>query len=212
MLKLTHFPSPVQSPQGLAWDGAALWVTSAATARLYRLALPKLTLETEVSPPYEPLGITWTGAELRLVLAPNIEEPDELDHRFVYSFRPDVGFSECFVCPDFSGSHLAYAGGSLYVSQAWDKHIVKVDDAGKPLRTIALERRPVGMTIVDGNVYVATVNDAWGDGLFQRLPLDPEQGAIETLQRLAFKPRGVAFDGKRFWIGDREGHALVSLA
>jgi len=212
MSELMRFASPVKGPQGLAWDGASMWVTSAANGRVYALEPGSWTIRREFVPPFEALGITYTGADFRVILAPAIEEQDlELDHRYVYSFSPDAGFAESFVCPDNSGSFLAHANGTLYLSQAWDKKLIELDERGAAVREVQLDRRPVGMTIVDGAFYLVTVDEEWDDGRFQRLGIGDAAASIETLRALPFKPRSVAFDGRRFWTADRNGHALVSF-
>jgi len=212
MTGLVRYPSPLQGPQGLAWDGESMWVTSAANGRLYALDPKTWQIQHEFVPPHESLGVTYTGSDFRLILAPAIDEPDlERDWRYVYSFTPDAGFTACFPCPDFSGSFLAYANGTLYLSQAWDKKLIELDRGGAPVREMRLERRPVGMTIVDGAFYLATVDEGWGDGQLQRLGLDAAASSIETLRSFPFKPRSVAYDGERFWTADRNNHAIVSF-
>lgn len=189
-----------------------MWVTSAANGRLYAIDPRTWSVEHEFIPPFEALGVTYTGSDFRLVLAPAIDEPDlERDHRFVYSFSPAGGFAERFVCPDNSGSFLAYADGTLYLSQAWDKKLIELDERGAAVREVQLERRPVGMTIVDGAFYLVTVNEEWVDGRFERLALNGDPSSLEALRALPFKPRSVAFDGERFWTADRNNDGLVSF-
>lgn len=208
---LVRYASPVRGPQGLVWDGESMWVTSAANGRIYALDPTTWTIRHEFVPPYEALGITFTGSEFRVILAPAIEEQDlELDRRYVYSFTPDSGFAECFPCPDFSGSFLAYANETLYLSQAWDKKLIELDEAGAAVREVELGRRPVGMTVVDDAYYLATVNDEWGEGQLQRLGVAAPASSIETLRSFPFKPRSVAYDGERFWTADRNNDAIVS--
>ena len=212
MSDLTRHASPVRGPQGLAWDGATMWVTSAANGRLYAIDPLRWSIEREFVPPSESLGITYTGSDFRLILAPSIDEPDlERDHRYVYSFSPDAGFAERFVCPDNSGSFLAYANGTLYLSQAWDKKLIELDERGAAVREVQLERRPVGMTIVDGAFYLVTVDEAWGEGRFERLGIVDDASSIQSIRSLPFKPRSVAFDGEQFWTADRNNHAIVSF-
>ena len=209
---LVRYPSPVQGPQGLAWDGESMWLTSAANGRLYALDPNKWNIRHEFVPPHESLGITFTGSDFRLVVAPAIDEADlERDWRYVYSFTPDAGFTQCFPCPDHSGSFLAFADGTLYLSQAWDKKLIELNAVGAPVREVPLERRPVGMTIVGDAFYLATVDDDWADGQLQRLGIDSSASSIETLQSFAFEPRSVASDGERFWTADRNNDALVSF-
>ena len=212
MSELTRYTSPVRGPQGLAWDGATMWVTSAENGCLYAVDPQTWSVRREFVPPFAALGVTYTGTDFRLILAPEIEEPDlDLDHRYVYAFSPETGFTECFVCPDKSGSMVAYADGTLYVSQAWDKRLVEVDGRGAAVRYVQLDRRPVGMTIVDGAFYLVTVDDEWVDGRFERLGVDDDGSSIQTLRSLPFKPRGVVFDGERFWTADRNNDGIVSF-
>lgn len=212
MTELSRHDSPVQGPQGLAWDGKTMWVTSATDGRLYAIDPHTWTVQREFTPPAESLGITYTGSNFRLILAPAIDEPDlERDHRYVYSFSPEAGFAECFVCPDYSGSFLAYADRTLYLSQAWDKRLIELDERGAAVRTVQLDRRPVGMTIVDGAFYLVTVDEEWNDGRFDRLGINDDALSIQALRALPFKPRSVAFDGERFWTADRNNHAIVSF-
>ncbi len=212
MSGLIRYSSPLQGPQGLAWDGQSMWLTSAANGRLYALDPKTWNIQSEFVPPHQSLGVTYTGSDFRLILAPAIDEPDlERDRRYVYSFAPDTAFSECFPCPAFSGSFLAYANGTLYLSQAWDKKLIELNEGGAPVREVQLQRRPVGMTIVDGAYYLATVDDDWIDGQLQRLSVDAAASSIETLRSFPFKPRSVAYDGERFWTADRNNHAIVSF-
>ena len=76
MTRLVRYRSPLKGPQGLAWDGESMWVTSAANGRLYALDPETLNIQHEFVPPYESLGITYTGSDFRLILAPAIDEPD----------------------------------------------------------------------------------------------------------------------------------------
>ncbi len=189
-----------------------MWVTSAADGRLYAVDPQAWSIRREFIPPYKSLGIAYTGTDFRLVLAPAIDEPDlERDHRYVYKFSPDAGFAECFVCPDYLGSMLAYAKKTLYLSQAWGKKIVELDERGAAVREVQLDRRPVGMTIVDGAFYLVTVDEEWDDGRFECLGVDDDAASIQTLRSLPFKPRSVVFDGERFWTADRNGDAIVSF-
>lgn len=170
MSGLTQHPSPVPGPQGIAWVDATMWLTSAANGRLYAIDPQTWSIQREFVPPFESLGISYTGSDFRLILAPAIDEPDlERDHRYVYSFSPDAGFAKCFVCPDNCGSFLAYANETLYLSQAWNKKLIELDERGAAVHEVQLDRRPVGMTIVDGAFYLVTVDEKWGDGRFDRL-------------------------------------------
>jgi hypothetical protein len=136
-----------------------MWLTSAANGRLYAIDPQTWSIQHEFIPPSESLGITYTGSDFRLVLAPLIE----------------------------------------------------LDERGAAVREVQLERRPVGMTIVDGAFYLVTVDEDWGNGRFDRLGTDDDASSIQALRSLPFKPRSVAFDGEQFWTADRNNHAIVSF-
>ena len=72
-----------------------MWLTSAANGRLYAIDPQTWMVQREFAPPSESLGITYTGSDFRLILAPAIEEPNlERDYRYVYAFSPEAGFTE----------------------------------------------------------------------------------------------------------------------
>lgn len=62
MSGLTRYASPVRGPQGLAWDGVTMWVTSAANGRLYAIDQQTWSIEREFVPPSESLGITYIAS------------------------------------------------------------------------------------------------------------------------------------------------------
>ena len=51
-----------------------MWVTSAANGRLYAIDRRTWSVDHEFIPPFEALGVTYTGSDFRLVLAPAIDE------------------------------------------------------------------------------------------------------------------------------------------
>jgi len=53
-----------------------MWLTSAANGRLYAIDPRTWSIQREFVPPSELLGITYTGSDLRLIVAPAINEPD----------------------------------------------------------------------------------------------------------------------------------------
>lgn len=67
------------------------------------------------------------------------------------------------------------------------------------------------MAIAEDAFYLVTVDEEWVNGCFHRLGVADEASSIQTLGSSAFKPRGVAFDGTRFWTADPNNDALVSF-
>ena len=209
-MRVARYESPVQGPQGLGWDGEQLWITSCITNCMYAVDPRTLAIQDEVVPPGEVFGLTWTGSVFRAVIG--FEDDAENDDRYIYTYAPGSGFlDERIECPDRSGSFLAYDGSTLYLSQAWAKKLIALDDRGVPVREIDLERRPVGMTFVDDLLYIVTVDDEWGDGQFARMHIDASKPVIEPIMATRFAPRSVAYDGTHVWICDRNSHALLRI-
>jgi hypothetical protein len=68
------------------------------------------------------------------------------------------------------------------------------------------------MTIIDGIFYLVT-----GDKDFKTLELTKVDASGETprvtsLASFPFRARGLAFDGARFWTGDRGANEIVAFA
>jgi hypothetical protein len=131
--ELLRLPSPAPRPQALAFDGTALWMGSIETSRLYAIDPVHWTVSQEAQAPGKPWGMTVVGDELRVLLG---MPPD--DDRYVRRFVPGHGFKDAgtFRCPEDTGSQLGFDGESLYISQWYNKRVVRVDDAGAVTRTI----------------------------------------------------------------------------
>ncbi len=201
-------PAPGVEPLGLAFDGPTLWIAGRESHRLYALDPTTWAVREEVQTPGAPFGVAVAGSELRVVIGFG----DDDDDRYVYGFAPGRGFSsDRFACPDLSGVHLAFEDGTLFLSQAHNMRILALDDRGAVTRTMQLDRVPVGMTLVDGVFYLIT-----GDENFKNLQLTKveDRGATPQLTALAaipFVARGLAFDGSRFWTGDRRANEIVAF-
>jgi len=207
--EILRLPSPGPEPLGLAFDGTALWIASREAHLLYAVNPATWTVREEAHVPGAPFGIAVVGIELRIVVG--FGEDD--DDRYIYRFVPGHGFKgERIACPDLSGAHLAFAGDSLYLSQAHNRKILKLDSRGAIVREIPLDRRPVGMTIIDGVFHLVT-----GDSDFKNLELTKVDARGETphvtsLASIPFRARGLTFDGEHLWTADRSANEIVAFA
>jgi hypothetical protein len=200
--------APGPEPLGLAFDGATLWIASREAHRLYAVDPMSWTVGEEAESPGAPFGIAVAGDELRVVIGYGEDDDD----RYIYRFVPRHGFkSDRIECPDLSGVHLAFNGGTLFLSQAHNMRILALDYRGTVTRRIQLDRVPVGMTIIDGFFYLVT-----GDKDFKNLQLTKVDDRGETprltaLAAIPFAARGLAFDGSCFWTGDRRANEIVAF-
>jgi hypothetical protein len=141
--------APTITPQALAWDGRALWLSSRDLGTLQKIDVERWLATDELDPP----GIVWaavaTNGAMHLTIGKGLN-----DDRYVYRYDSKNGFKKVFACPDFTGSYLSYDTGHLYLSQWYEKRILKYDDKGNIVRTIEVGAEICGHTFVDGMIFV----------------------------------------------------------
>jgi hypothetical protein len=206
--ELLRLPSPSPKPLGLAVDGETLWMGGRETQRLYAIDIAKWTVSDEVQATGSPFGMTVVGDELRVVMGYGEKDHD----RYIERFIPGHGFKNGKIaCPDLTGSHLAFDGDTLFLSQASYNKILALDGQGNILREIDLPRRPVGMTIVDGCFFLVTTDGEFDNVEFWKVDARGENLNAHALASIPFDARGLAFDGTRFWTSHRDNNEIVAF-
>ncbi|PYL03772.1 MAG: hypothetical protein DME32_03320 [Verrucomicrobia bacterium] len=167
--------APTITPQALAWDGRALWLSSRDLGTLQKKGLN--------------------------------------DDRFVYRYDSKNGFKKVFACPDFTGSYLSYNSGHLYLSQWYEKRILKYDDKGNIVRTIEVGAEICGHTFVDGMIFVLRgmekPNEDWK---ITRLDPREDKPEVEDLAIVPFASRSLTYDGKFFWSNHRAANEIIAFS
>jgi hypothetical protein len=207
--EVLRLPSPAPRPQALALDGATLWMGSIETETIYAIDHAHWTAREETRAPGKPWGMTLVGDELRVICG---EPPD--DHRRIRTLVPGHGFaSSSYVpCPDDTGSHLAFDGDVLYVSQWYNRRILALDAAGAVGTTIAVPHQICGMTVYEGVFYCLTTEDeSTLDYWITRVDARGGEPLATDLARVPFHARALAFDGLRFWTNHREANEIVAF-
>lgn len=203
-----RLPAPGPEPLGLAFDGTTLWIGSREAHRLYALDPANWTVREEAQAPGAPFGIVVVGDELRAVIG----HGDDDDDRYMYRFVPGRGFkSERIECPDLSGAHLGFDGDTLFLSQAHNMRILALDGHGTVIRSIELDRVPVGMVIIDGLFYVIACDKDFKNPQLTKVDAHGESPRVTALASIPFAARGLAFDGSRFWTGHRATNEIVAF-
>jgi hypothetical protein len=205
-----RWPSPGTEPMGLAFSHGTLWISCRESHRLYAMDTSCSTISEEVQTPGAPFGLAFFQDKLHVVIGHGNDDDD----RYIYRYVLGRGFEDDPVaCPGLSGLHLASVGETLFLSQAHNRKILALDQSGEVIKEIALDRVPVGMTVVGDSFYLVT-----GDRKFKNLQLgrlEPSEGAASVVTPMAsipFNARGLAFDGKRFWTAERNKNEIVTLA
>ncbi len=206
--ELLRLPSPAPLPLGLAADGNTLWMASRETHRLYAIDIAKWTVGEETQAPGSPFGMTIVGDELRVVTGYG----DKAHDRYIERFIPGHGFkSDKLACPDLTGSHLAFDGDTLFLSQASYRKILALDGHGAIVREIPLERVPLGMTIAEGCFYLLTSDAEFENMEFWKLDARTETPHVAVLASVPFDARGLTYDGARFWTSHRDDNQIVAF-
>ena len=208
--ELERLASPAPTPQALAWHQGELWFGSRDLQRIYRMNRKSWELADEIQAP----GIPWAAVSDGDVLWFTLGEGPE-DDRYLRRFETGKGFSDKdrIACPEFTGSYLSYDGTNLYLSQWYKGLILKLDDAGTPIREIAVGAEISGHCFVNGSIYVLRGTEQNG-GDWRLARLDPNETApkVKELARVPFQCRSLAFDGKHFWTNHREADRIVCFA
>ena len=206
---IRRFPAPAVTPQALAWHAGKLWMGSRDLRRIYAINCAKWDVEGEAEAPGIPWAAVSTGSALQFTLG---EGPD--DDRYLRSYVTATGFGERRVaCPDFTGSYLSFDGRYLYLSQWYEHRILKLDEDGKPLRTIDLGAEICGHVWLGEFIYVLRGTEQDGEH-WHIARLDPRQEIphVKDLAQIPFPCRSLAFDGKKFWTNHRAGNEIVSFS
>src|SRR2546421_13063588 len=201
-----RFRSPTVTPQALAWDGKQLWMSSRDLGFLYKLNVDGSKIVDEIDPP----GVVWaavaTNGAMHLTIGKGLN-----DDRYVYRYSGG-DFSKLFACPDFTGSYLSYDGEHLYLSQWYEKRILKYDENGNIIRKIDIGAEISGHTFVDGLIYVLRgeekPNEDWR---ISRLDPREETPDVQDLAQVPFACRSLTHDGANFWTNHRAADEIVSF-
>jgi len=221
-----RFPSPAVTPQALAWDGKALWMSSRDLGTLHKIDIGKWKVADEIDPPGVVWAATATDGSMHFTIGKGLN-----DDRYVYRYNGD-GFSKLFACPDFAGSYLSHDGENLYLSQWYEQRILKLDARGKILQKIDIGAEICGHAFVDGLMYVLrgtenTPRPQYAGGpptperfrsgakpgeeqwWIARLNPADERPEVVDLAKVPFAARSLTFDGENFWSNHRAANETI---
>src|SRR5437870_5774665 len=214
-----RFSSPAITPQALAWDGKQLWISSRDLGFLYkvRAGLAVTTISAagidamEIVEEVDPPGIVWAAVATNGAIYTTIGKGLN-DDRYVYRYGGNGRFEKLFACPDLTGSYLSFDGANLYLSQWYEKRILKYDNRGNIIRTIDIGAEICGHTFVDGTIYVLRgVEKPNEDWRIARLDPREETPEVKDLAVVPFAARSLTFDGENFWSNHRAADEIVSF-
>jgi outer membrane protein assembly factor BamB len=195
---VTTRPKPAASTVGLAWDGSRLWAGDHQSQSLYALNADGAVAST-FSVPGRPLGLAFTDKRLAAVIA-----HPETDNRSIRSFDPDSGswLEETIRCPDDTGSHLAWDGGHLWLSQRYNKTLLQLNPDGTVRHSIDLPFEVTGFSWIGATAWMNLRVETGFSDIAKR---GPGASRPTLLERIPGGLASLAFDGSGFWTVDLRG-------
>jgi len=239
VIERKRMASPTVTPQALAWDGRAMWISSRDAGTLHKIDPPSPRLrrtgieELKVLEEIKPPGIVWAAVATNGALYLTIGE-GRSDDRFVYRYEGGA-FSKLFACPEFTGSYLSFDGNNLYLSQWYEQRILKLDASGKILQKIDIGAEICGQTFVNDSLYVLRGTEnvprpayASGPPIAEKFRNGAKQGDeqwwiarlnprdkkpdVADLAKVPFAARSLTFDGENFWSNHRAANETVCFS
>jgi outer membrane protein assembly factor BamB len=210
LIEKRRLRSPATTPQALAWDSRnkTLWMGSRDLRRIYAIDPENWTVLRQQEAPGIPWAAVALNGELRFTIG---EDPN--DDRYIYRYTFESGFSKMFACPDFTGSYLSFDGKNLYMSQWYNKRVLKFDDQGNVIREIDVGAEICGHTFANWSLYVLRgqeqPNEDWRIALVN---LKEQRPVIEDIAVVPFAARSLTFDGELFWSNYRAKDTIISFA
>ncbi len=213
---ISSLPSPGPSPQGLAWDGANLWVVDDSTRMVYKVDPSNGSIVNSFAYPGSvPKSIAWDGKYLIT-----------LDHQTNNLFRIEntnqvlgtvLSINKLPVKSGNQKSNDSYwgivcDGGFIYlcIEAGWSSRIVRMDLNDNSESDISYIRGIPKDLAFDGT-YVWTCFDRNGPlGIADQYdPINKQR--LNKFYTPGSYPTGIAYDGECFWITDREIKKLFRI-
>ncbi|MBV8116540.1 MAG: hypothetical protein JOZ01_01105 [Candidatus Eremiobacteraeota bacterium] len=206
---LSRHASPGGRPQPLAFLNGTLWAGAWETDALYAIDPQTWKVREQVAAPGRPYGLATLQNELRVVVSLG-----EDDDRYLVRFIPGRGFDDAskMPCPEFTGSHLASDGSTLYLTQQGLRRIVTLDAQAAIQREFALPTRCGGIAFgPNGDLYMIAADADFDNLDFAKLDVDGEKPEATHIAKVDPDARGLAFDGSSWWTSYREAGEITAF-
>jgi hypothetical protein len=195
-------PKPSAATVGLAWDGTRLW--SGDWEQCFIASLDPLGgLADSYSAPGRVYGLAFADRILRAVIG-----HPESDNRSIHSFDPATTTWEkrSHECPDSTGSHLAWDGGHLWLSQRFAKRLLQLHEDGTVKHTIDLPWEVTGFT---WRGPTAWLNIRVEKGKSSLATMAPGADRPDVVEHFGSSLVSLADDGSGFWMAQLGGENVL---
>lgn len=199
---VTERPKPSAATVGLAWDGTRLWAgdwEECFIATLY----PDGGLADRFAAPGRVYGLAFDDHMLRAVIG-----HPESDDRSIHSFDPANAAwqKRPHACPDATGSHLAWDGGHLWLSQRYAKRLLQLHEDGTVKHTIDLPWEVTGFTWRGATAWL---NVRPEKGKSSLATMAPGADRPDVVKNFGSSLVSLADDGSGFWMAQLGGANIL---
>ena len=205
---LSHFNSPDEYPNGLAWDGTNLWLLGGGDDGFY-----ELTTSGSIVSQFQPTepggkngcGATYDGTNLRGMFLVNSTSPGD-----VYEYTTSGSYVSFFTCPGTYNFGLAWDGINLWMSCRGNNTIYELSTTGAVISSFSIAYSGVCDLVWNGtNLFFAVGNSKL------IVEVTTTGTVIDTYDLSgisgSFSPTALTFDGNNFWVSDQSADVIYEV-
>jgi len=202
---VSEVPKPTAATVGLAWDGTRLWSGDWEERTIAALD-PQCKVAATFAAPGRVYGLAFSDATLHAVIG-HPESDDRSIHRFDTVTKSWE--KRAFRCPDATGSHLAWDGGHLWLSQRYEKRLLQLHPDGTIKHTVDLPWEVTGFTWRGATAWLNVRPEKGRSSLAMLAPGADQPDVVEHFDgSLA----SLADDGSGFWMAQLRGTDILKCA
>jgi hypothetical protein len=201
---LSQLQKPASGVIGLAFDGTRLWAGDWETSSVFELD-ENLAIRASYPAPGRVYGMTFADDLLCAVIG-RADSDDRSIHRF--DTAQSIWEKQFIKCPDATGSHLAFDGGHLWLSQRFEKRILQLHADGSVKHVIDLPWEVTGFAWRGATLWL---NVRPQKGISSLATLAPGASAPDVVEALGASLASLADDGTSFWTTELRGERILKI-
>lgn len=191
---ISEYNVPLDRPTGLAFDGEALWISSAKNHLICAVDHKTGVIIRKFTAPISaPWGLAWDGRFLWVAdfQALRIHQVNITSGKVVSSIK----------APGITSTGLAWDGTNLWLSDFSEHMIFKIDHLNgsvlQSFRTPKSSYNPSGLAWDGSSIWVADLSASY---VFK---VEPSDGTVVSYYYSSgYYPSGLAWDGQHLWLLD----------
>jgi len=221
------------SPDGVAFDGANIWVVNLGSTTVSKLRTSDGTCAGVANPPGSsvtacsfavgsaPLGVAFDGANLWVTNQSSTTVTKLRASDGTCNGVANPPGSSVTACSFAVGSYpmgVAFDGANIWVANAGSATVTKLRASdGATLGTFAVGSYPYGVAFDGANIWVTNQSSTTvsklraSDGTCAGVANPPGSSVTACSFAVGTGPRGVAFDGANIWVTNGSSNTVTTL-